>query len=105
MNKLFWPLVFLLILIHTLDMELTREYVGNNWQNETFLPMSLCIKYFNIYNALWISRVIVYISLFLCYCFKENKFVISVFLFVTILYYTSMVNWFFSLNILTWPKI
>jgi hypothetical protein len=103
MNKIFWPLIILFILIHTLDMELTVQYVGNNWQYETFLPMSLCIKFLGIYNAIWVSRIMVYSYMFSCYIFKNCRFITPILLFITILYYVSMVGWLFTLNILAWP--
>ena len=95
--------VFMLLLIHTADMVLTLRVVGNNWDNETFLPMSYCIKWFGIYNALWISRIGIYSMLFLYLCnwrkWKWYAFLIS----GTTLYWTAMVHWLWTLGYTDWP--
>jgi len=95
--------VFLLVVIHALDMQLTREYIGNEWQRETFLPMSLCIKHFGIYISLWISRLIVYPLLFL-YFLNWKKRCWHYFLITsTLLYWTAMLSWLWTLGIIEWP--
>jgi hypothetical protein len=95
--------VFLLLLIHTIDMILTRQVVGDDWWRETFLPMSYCIKWFGIYNALWISRVCIYSSLFI-YFLNRKKWAWYYFLVTgTILYWTAMVPWLWTLGYINWP--
>jgi len=95
--------VLLLIIIHTLDMLLTREYVGNDWTRETFLPMSLCIKYIGIYNSLWVSRIIIYSLLFKYMLNWKSRAWYSFLVAGTALYWTAMAPWLFSLGILHWP--
>src|SRR3990167_11334747 len=98
-----WTLWFwlgALILIHTLDMGLTTNYVGNNYQNETFWPMQMCIKYLGIYNACWISRVCTYFFILISLFADNIKIWRSLVVTVTILYWTAMVPWLFSLGYL-----
>ena len=95
--------VFLLLFIHTLDMWLTRYYIGNDWNRESFLPMSYCIKWFGIYNSIWISRICIYGSLFL-YFLNWRKRRWKYFLVVgTILYWAAMVGWLRTLGYTDWP--
>lgn len=104
MNKLiFWFNIFLLVTIHTADMLLTERCIGNEWQHETFLPMSLCIKNFGIYNAMWISRAGMYLLILLFFIYKENKYWMDILIILNILYWTSMIDWLFNLHIITWP--
>jgi len=95
--------VVLLLVIHTIDMILTREIIGNNWQRETFLPMSYCIKFIGIYNALWISRISMYTMLFIYLCnWKKWKW-FSFLVAGTCLYWTAMVHWLWTLGFVNWP--
>ena len=95
--------VFLLLFIHTLDMWLTRYRIGNDWDSETFLPMSYCIKWFGIYNSIWISRICIYGSLFL-YFLNWRKRGWKYFLITgTILYWVSMISWLRTLGYTDWP--
>lgn len=99
-NIFYWVFLLTLIFIHTLDMYLTMYFIGNQWENETFLPMSLCIKHFGIYNAIWISRIIMYLFFYLSFYFRDNEnFVFGLFI-INIVYYTAMFNWLFTLGIL-----
>jgi hypothetical protein len=100
---MFWINFTLLIIIHTIDMMLTEHYVGNLWFNETFYPMSMCIKHFSIHNALWISRVTMYASLLFFMTFRHNAHVCNVVGIFNLLYWTAMLPWLFSLGILKWP--
>jgi hypothetical protein len=94
--------VLLLVLIHAVDMQLTRHYIGNDWQRETFIPMSLCIKYFGIHISLWISRLCVYPLLFL-YFMNWKKRCWHYFLITsTLLYWTAMLSWLDTLGIIKW---
>jgi len=95
--------VFLLVVIHALDMQLTRQYIGNDWQRETFLPMSLCIKYFGIYISLWISRLIVYPLLFLYFLNWQKRYWHYFLITSTLLYWTAMLSWLWTLGIVEWP--
>ena len=107
MNKFvfwLWLWLVLLIVIHTLDMELTNIYIGNNWQHETFLPMSICIKYFGIYPSLWISRIIVYSFVFMLLLFQNNSIWRKILITITILYWASMVGWLYTLDIVKIPN-
>lgn len=100
---LFWTFLLLLILIHAIDMELTTHYIGNQWEHETFPLMSLCIKQFGINVSIWMSRVACYLYFLVCYNYRNsNYFLFSMFLLV-ILYYTSMVDWLFTLCLVRWP--
>ena len=95
--------VFLLLFIHTLDMWLTRYCIGNDWDRETFLPMSYCIKWFGIYNSLWISRISMYSMLFL-YFLNWKKWKWHYFLITgTILYWAAMLPWLDTLGYVDWP--
>ncbi len=94
--------MFLLLVIHTTDMELTNHYIGNDWARETFIPMRLCIKYIGIKQALWISRIVIYSLCFACLLYKDNKHWIYALILGTILYYAAMITWLFDLNIINW---
>lgn len=92
-NFFLWISFALLIVIHTLDMEFTRVYIGNEWEREVFYPMQTCIKHFGIYPAIWISRIIMY-SLFLFYwLYHENKTLQKIMVLSTILYWAAMIQW------------
>ena len=95
--------VFLLLLIHTMDMWLTRFYIGNDWELEIFLPMRYCIKWLGIYNAIWISRISIYSWLFV-YFFNWTRPCWYYFLIVsTLLYWTAMLPWIRTLGYTYWP--
>jgi hypothetical protein len=94
--------LFLMVLIHTLDMMLTMHYIGSNWQRETFPLMRLCISQFGIHPSLWISRVFMYCCFYLFLCKSDNKYLQRLLVISTILYWTAMLPWLFSLNYLTW---
>lgn len=85
-------------------MELTAHYV-TNWTEETFLPMQLAIKYFGVYNACWISRLIVYPFIFFMLLSKDKSWSLKLLFVITTLYWCSMAMWLFFLKILTWPKV
>ncbi len=92
-SLLLWICFALLIAIHTIDMELTRVFIGDQWELETFPPMKYCIKQFGIYNSLWISRIIMY-SLFLFYLLNNKNLKLQkVMIISTILYWTAMIGW------------
>ena len=97
--------LFLLIVIHTLDMQLTQDFVGNNWERETFPLMSYCIKWFGIFTSLWISRFTMYSLMFL-YILNRNSRYWNAFLIVgTLLYWDAMTQWLWRFDILQWnPK-
>ena len=95
--------VFLLLLIHTTDMWLTRFYIGNDWELEFFLTMRYCIKWLGIYNAIWISRISIYSWLFV-YFFNWTRPCWYYFLIVsTLLYWTAMLPWIRTLGYTYWP--
>jgi len=102
-KTIFFSILSLLILIHTIDMILTERYVGDNWELETFLPMQICIKEVGIHNALWISRIIMYSYFWICIDFWENKPIQSSLLVVSILYWTAMLPWLYTLKLISWP--
>ena len=95
--------VGLLLVIHTTDMILTREVVGNNWQNETFLPMSYCIKWFGIYNSLWLSRIGTYGMLFIYFLNRKSWKWFYFLVTCTLLYWAAMVHWLWTLGYVSWP--
>ncbi len=97
--------LFLLIVIHTLDMQLTQDFVGNNWERETFPLMSYCIKWFGIFTSLWISRFTMYSLMFL-YILNRNSRYWNAFLIAgTLLYWAAMTQWLWRFDILQWnPK-
>jgi len=100
---LFWLFLFALIWIHSVDMELTRYYIGNQWENETFPLMRMCIKEFGIYNALWISRVFSYLFFFFCFLRRKEDNIVFMMFLITIIYYTGMIPWLFNLGLMEWP--
>lgn len=84
-------------------MCLTGHYIANDWEHETFLPMSYCIKWCGINQALWISRICMYTALY-CYLVNWKKWKWHYFLIAgTILYWTAMIPWLWRLKYLTWP--
>lgn len=92
-----------LIFIHTLDMLVTGHYIGDDWTKETFLPMRLCIEYMGIRNALWVSRICIYVLIYL-YLLNWHKYKWFVFLITsTLLYWAAMITWLFTLDILVMP--
>lgn len=97
--------LLLLIIIHTIDMQLTEIYIGNVWELESFPPMQYCIKKFGIYYSLWISRIIFYAFVYMLLIKMHNKYWQLFLVVTTILYYTTMVGWLFTLGILDWDKI
>ena len=100
---LYWFFLITLIIIHTVDMELTTYQIGDQWQNESFLPMSICIKYFGITQAVWISRVVMYSYFALSYRYRQNNYFIFIMFLLCYLYWASMIDWLFTLDILDWP--
>jgi hypothetical protein len=100
---LFWLFLLALIGIHSVDMELTRYYIGDQWENETFPLMRICIKEFGIYNSIWISRVCTYLFFYICYVHRQNDKVIFAMFLITVLYYMGMVPWLFTLGLVDWP--
>lgn len=100
---IFWVFLIALFVIHSLDMELTTYYIGNQWNNETFPLMRLCIREFGIYNSVWLSRIATYIFFFICFKYKHYDNILFLMFLITILYYVSMVPWLFLLKLATWP--
>lgn len=99
---LLYLVLFLLIVIHTMDMVLTSHYIGNGWQKETFPLMRLCIREFGIEPSLWISRVFMYSCFYLFLCKSDNKYLQRLLVICTILYWAAMIPWLFSLGIIEW---
>lgn len=99
----FWLCLVGLLVIHTLDMVLTERCVGDNWQCETFLPMSLCIKHIGIHNSLWVSRLCIYSYLWVCIQYREMRAVQTTLMVVTLLYWASMYCWLYYFGWATWP--
>lgn len=100
---LYWLFLLGLITIHTIDMELTTFQIGNQWESESFLPMRLCIKYFGIFHAVWISRFVMYSYFIISFKYKDNDyFLFTMFLFC-FLYWAAMFDWLFNLSIIEWP--
>jgi len=94
-----------LLVIHTMDMLLTEHFVGNDWDNETFPPMRLCIKYLGIHPSLWVSRVIVYSLVFLYILNWRRKAWFAFLVTATLLYWSAMTSWLFTLDILDWGEM
>lgn len=99
----FWFCVFALVVIHTLDMELTHHYVGDNWQYETFPLMSWTLYYVGINYALWISRICTYAYLYFSILWRHRADVSWLLFVICVLYYCAMVQWLFTLGYLAWP--
>lgn len=97
-GRLFWACFFLLVLIHTFDMEVTYRCIGNCWEMETFLPMSTCIRYLGIMNAIWVSRLIMYPYFWVCVHFRRLRWIRTTMGIITLLYWASMLNWPFLLG-------
>lgn len=98
-----WFWIILLVIIHTVDMELTQQYVGDDWATEAFLPMQLCIKNFGVTNALWISRIFIYLFIFLVLCMQKTREWRCLLTTITILYWMSMTTWLITLGYLHMP--
>lgn len=95
--------IFLLFLIHFVDMELTLMHVGNNPNLETFAPMKYAIGTIGIYNAIWVSKIIAFTYFYIAWLYRNSTKGLALLVLFTVLYYSSMVNWLFSLHILNWP--
>ena len=100
---IFWTCSILLCLIHIIDMELTRHYIGNDWNLEVFPPMCWAIHKFGIEWAVWISRGIVYGYLYFLYKNRTSENWIAGLVLLTTVYWTSMVGWLFDLELVEWP--
>lgn len=98
-----WIWLILLVIIHTVDMSLTDQYVGNRWSHETFFLMAYTIKWCGIDNALWISRIITYAFIYCVLQYPVKLY--NLLVVVTILYWTAMMPWVFFLGIVHWPTI
>jgi len=98
-----WFFLLALILIHSLDMELTRYYIGSDAKSEAFPPMSWCIGKFGIEMSLWISRAIMYPFFWLALVFRKKDGWLYFLILTTILYYTAMTSWIFHLGFWKWP--
>lgn len=86
-------------------MQLTCHYIGDDWRQESFLPMKMCIRMLGIYNACWISRVITYLFIGTCVYYRRNYLMNTILFTVAVLYWTSMTMWLFTLDILSLPKL
>lgn len=95
--------LFMLIVIHTTDMILTREVIGHDWQREAFLPMRYCMKWFGLYNSLDISRISMYTMIFIYLCNWRKWRWFSFLVAGTCLYWISMVHWLWTLGYVDWP--
>ena len=100
---LYWLCLIGLITIHTIDMELTTFEIGNQWQSESFPPMSICIKHFGIYNAVWISRIVMYSYFIISYKYRNRNYFLFIMVLFCFIYYAAMFDWLFYLNIINWP--
>jgi hypothetical protein len=94
--------LLMMIVIHTIDMEVTRHYIGNEWSHESFPLMRNCIYYFGIRNSVWISRVFMYSCFYLFLCKIDNKYLQKLLVLTTILYWVAMIPWLFKFHILEW---
>jgi hypothetical protein len=82
-------------------MILTWKYIGNQFEKETFPIMRLSIEHFGIDNSLWASRILMY-SYFFVALIKANNIKWLYFLvIITILYYTAMIPWLYTLGYVT----
>lgn len=100
---LFWFFLFALIAIHSIDMDLTTHYVGDQWEEETFPLMRYCIKEVGICNSIWLSRVCTYVFFFLCYVYRKKDNILFMMFLITVIYYTGMFGWVFRLDLMDWP--
>lgn len=98
-----WVCVFLLILIHTIDMELTGYYIGNNFERESFPIMRFTIQVFGIDTALWFSRAIMYVYFFVALINRDKPKWYYFLILVTVLYWVAMIDWLFHLQLANWP--
>jgi len=99
----FWLWVMLLIIIHSIDMVLTREYIHDNWQKEIFLPMSMLIKYCGIYLALDVSRIFFYSFILVCIYCQKSKHTLYLLGVVNAWYWTAMFFWLVDLGFVKMP--
>jgi hypothetical protein len=95
----------LLLVIHTVDMELTRHYMGHCGWREGFWPMRLCIAYFGMYAAEWISRACMYGLVLLFMRHKHRPIIRQLMLLGTTLYWAAMAQWLFDLQIFAMPSV
>jgi len=104
MNRFFlFACLGALIILQALDMELTRHYIGDNWEHECFPPMKYTIKYLGFYPAAWVARTIFYSFVLFFITFYKNPLLQRLLIVATILYYASMVQWLFTLKIISFP--
>jgi len=93
----YWFFLISLIAIHTIDMELTTHEIGDQWERENFYLMQLCIKYFGIFHAVWISRIVMYLYFAVSYRYKSNDYFIFTMFLLALLYWAAMIDWLFTL--------
>lgn len=101
--KTFWFSFVALVVIHTLDMIFTERRVGDSWGSETFLPMSMTIKFVGIYTALWASRLCMYTYFWFTMYFRKNRAMRTTLYVITILYWTAMMSWLYTFGWVNWP--
>lgn len=102
MNRfLTWFFLILLTIIHTTDMILTWKYIGNQFEKETFPIMRLSIEHFGIDSSLWVSRTIMYSYFFVALMKEDNKKWLYFLIIITVLYYTAMIPWLYTLGYAT----
>jgi hypothetical protein len=96
----FWTSLWALIIIHAIDMQLTQHFIGDNYENEVFKPMSLAIQYIGIYPALWLSRITMYLFFFLVITNRGKDWCRYLTFLMATLYWSAMTNWLYTLRIL-----
>jgi hypothetical protein len=83
-------------------MHLTRQFIGNDWQRESFLPMSWMIKNYGIEEAVFICRIVTMALVMLVLTFKKYEFVRDLTIVSNLMYWLIMTNWLFTLGYLKW---
>ena len=95
--------VCLLLAINSVDMFLTHNYIGNNWQLESTPTTQYVIRHYGIDMALAMNRITIYGFILLFLQYKHVPFWRHFLLLGTFLYYVVMFQWLFFLRILELP--
>jgi hypothetical protein len=84
-------------------MEVTRYYIGDRYEIESFPPMRQTIKMLGIDGAVWVSRGILYTYFFFALLNHKRTSWLYFLILANALYWTAMIPWVFQLGIVKWP--
>ncbi len=103
LKNIFWFAFVAFLFIVTLDLQLTQNYIGNNWEMEGNPLMALAIKKFGIRYAVWYARTVASVFVFFLLAFQDSKHFQYAFISFVIFYYITMTDWLFYLNFMEMP--